>query len=129
MGKLFVFLLLALGAALYFPKTRPVVLDTLAPVLNPVLSWQTRSEMDQIARELQMINREGQALPERGEEFQAWMGRNFQGGSSVDGWGNPYSLLIWEDSVGIRSRGPDLEINTTDDLVETAIIPRQRRRR
>ena len=129
MGKLFLFLLLALGAALYFPSTRPVVMDTLAPVLNPLFAWQTRSEMDQIARELQMINREGQALPEPGEEFNAWMGRNFQGGSSVDAWGNPYRLLIWDDSVGISSRGPDLEIDTTDDLRETALIPRQRRRR
>lgn len=129
MGKLFVVLLLALGAALYFPSTRPVVLDTLAPVLNPVLTWQTRSEMSQIARELQMINREGQALPQPGEEFMAWMGRHYQGGSSEDGWGNPYTLLIWPDSVGILSRGPDLEINTPDDVMETALIPRQRRRR
>lgn len=104
-------------------------MDTLAPVLNPVFAWQTRSEMDQIARELQMINREGQALPEPGEEFNAWMGRNFQGGSSVDAWGNPYRLLIWDDSVGISSRGPDLEIDTADDLREAALIPRQRRRR
>ena len=129
MGKIFVVLLLALGAALYLPGTRPVVLDTLAPVLNPVLTWQTRSEMDQIARELQMINREGQALPERGEEFQAWMGRNFQGGSSEDSWGNPYTLVIWPDSVGILSKGPDLEVNTADDIMETALIPRQRRKR
>lgn len=129
LGKLFLFLILALGAALYFPQTRPVVVETLAPVMNPVLAWQTRSEMDQIARELQMINREGQALPERGEEFLAWMGRNFQGGSSVDAWGNVYSLVVWDDSVGIVSRGPDLEVNTGDDLMETAIIPRQRRRR
>lgn len=129
MGKFLLFLLLGLGAALYFPQTRPVVLDTLAPVLNPILTWQTKGEMGQITRELQMINREGQALPEPGEEFQAWMGRNFQGGDSEDGWGNAYSLVTWPDSVGIVSRGPDLELNTSDDIVETAMIPRQRRRR
>lgn len=129
MGKLFVFLLLALGAALYFPSTRAVVLDTLEPVLNPVLAWQTKSEMDQIARELQMINREGQAIPEPGEQFQAWMGRNFQGGDSEDAWGNPYTLKLWPDSFGIVSRGPDLEVNTSDDLVHAVLIPRQRRRR
>ena len=129
MGKIIFFLLLCLGAALYFPRTRPVVLDTLAPVMNPVLTWQTRGEMDQIARELQMINREGQALPEPGQEFLAWMGRNFQGGDSEDAWGSAYSLRIWPDSVGIISNGPDLELNTDDDILETALIPRQRRRR
>jgi len=129
LGKIFVILILAFGAALYFPKTRPVVLDTLAPLLNPVLAWQTSGEMDQIARELQMINREGQALPEPGKEFQAWMGRNFQGGSDQDSWGTSYSLKIWSDSVGIVSNGPDLELDTADDIMETALIPRQRRRR
>lgn len=129
MGKLLLFLLLGLGAALYFPQTRPVVMDTLAPVLNPILTWQTRGEMAQITRELQMINREGQAIPEPGEKFQAWMGRNFQGGDRLDSWGNPYSLVLWPDSLGIRSNGPDLEINTPDDIIETALIPRQRRRR
>ena len=129
MGKLVLFLLLALGAALYFPQTRPVVLDTLAPVLNPILTWQTKGEMAQITRELQMINREGQALPEPGEDFRAWMGRNFQGGDREDSWGIPYSLTTWPDSVGVVSKGPDLEINTPDDILETALIPRQRRRR
>ncbi len=129
MGKFLLFLLLGLGAALYFPQTRPVVLDTLAPVLNPILTWQTKGEMAQITRELQMINREGQALPEPGEDFQAWMGRNFQGGDREDSWGNPYALVTWPDSVGVVSMGPDLEIHTADDIVETALIPRQRRRR
>jgi len=85
--------------------------------------------MSQITRELQMINREGQAIPDPGEKFQAWMGRNFQGGDRLDSWGNPYSLVLWPDSIGIRSNGPDLEINTPDDIIETALIPRQRRRR
>ena len=129
MGKIFVFLLLAFGAALYFPSSRAVIRDTLAPVLNPVLAWQTRSEMDQIARELQMINREGQALPERGEQFDAWMGRNFQGGDREDAWGNPYTLTVWPDSFGIVSKGPDLEVGTPDDIVHAVLLPRQRRRR
>jgi hypothetical protein len=129
LGKLILFLLLALGAGLYFPQTRPVLIDTFEPILNPILTWQTRGEMAQITRELQMINREGQALPEPGEEFQAWMGRNFQGGDRLDSWGNQYSLVLWPDSVGIKSNGPDLELNTSDDILETALIPRQRRRR
>jgi hypothetical protein len=128
LGKFFLLLILLVGAASFFPQTRPVVMEVLAPVLNPVLTWQTKGEMKQIARELQSLNRLGQALPARGEEFRDWMFRNFQGGSSLDSWGNPYSLTMWVDSVGVVSRGSDLEINTPDDIVEVLLIFRQRRR-
>lgn len=129
LGKIFLILVLLFGASLYFPQTRPTVLDWLAPVINPALTWQTRSEMGQITRELQMINREGQILPEPGEDFSQWLARNFQGGSSRDAWGNEYSLVVWPDSVGIVSRGPDTVLNTADDVLETARVQRQRRRR
>ncbi len=129
MGKLFLILVLLFGASLYFPQTRPVVLDWLAPVINPALTWQTRGEMRQITRELQMLNREGQILPTPGQDFSEWMARNFQGGSSRDAWGNEYSLVVWPDSLGVLSRGPDLELSTKDDMLESVRIPRQRRRR
>ncbi len=129
MGKFLLLLILALGASLYFPQTRPVVLDVLAPVLNPALTWQTKGEMSQIARELQTLNREGQVLPAPGQAFQTWIGRHFQGGDQEDAWGTPYTLRVWTDSVGIVSNGPDLEIDTPDDVIETALIQRQRRSR
>ena len=128
MGKLIILIVLILGAAFYFPQTRPMMLDVLGPALNPVLSWQTKGEIDQINRELQTLYRTGQSLPARGEPFRDWMFRNFQGGSSLDAWGNSYSLNLWADSVGVSSRGPDLEINTPDDIVKTIPIGRQRRR-
>jgi hypothetical protein len=56
------------------------------------------------------------------------MVRNFHGGSSLDAWGNTYSLRLWTDSVGVASRGPDLEINTPDDIVQAVPIRRLRRR-
>lgn len=129
MGKFILLLILALGAGFYFPSTRPVLVDTFAPVINPALSWQTRGEMGQITRKLQFINREGQLLPTPGADFDDWMVRNFQGGSGRDAWGNDYSLVTWPDSVGVVSRGPDLELGTEDDILHTARIQRQRRRR
>ncbi len=128
MGKLFLIFILLLGAGLYFPQTRPRILEALGPVLNPALTWQSRGEMDQITRRLQIINREGQPLPDQGLEFSEWMVRNFQGGSSRDAWGNEYTIVHWADSVGIVSRGPDLEVGTFDDIIHTARIQRQRRR-
>jgi hypothetical protein len=129
-GKILLLIALVLGAALYFPESRPVVLDILAPVLNPVFRWQTNGELSHILRELQTIQREGhQPLPQPGEDFQAWMARNFQGGETKDSWGNLYSMRVWRDSVGIVSRGPDLEIQTLDDIQVTMPVPRDGRRR
>ena len=128
MGKLILILLLALGAGLYFPQTRGVIMEFVAPALNPLLAWQTRGEMEQIARELQNLNRQGDPLPAEGEEFGHWVARRFQGGSSLDAWGHSYSLKIWPDSVGIISSGPDAQVRTGDDILHTARIQRQRRR-
>jgi hypothetical protein len=127
--KVVLILLVLLGAAFYFPQTRPVVVDTLAPVMNPVLTWQTRGEMEGIVRELQTLSRQGNDLPTPGESFNAWMLRNFMGGSKTDAWGVNYTLRIWRDSIGIVSNGPDREIETADDIMETAMVQRRGDRR
>jgi hypothetical protein len=128
LAKFFILLILLLGAAFYFPQTRPMMLDVLAPVLNPVLTSQTTGEIQQINRELQTLTGTGQSIPTPGVNFQDWMNRNFQGGSSLDAWGNPYSLRVWRDSVGVVSRGPDQEINTPDDIFHSIGIFRTGRR-
>ncbi len=129
MFKIFFFLAIALGAALSFPKTREPLLEFVAPALDPILSWQTRREMKEVARELQNLDRQGQRLPAEGAEFDGWLARNFQGGSRLDGWGNAYALLLLPDSAAVVSGGPDGRIGTPDDLVETVPLQRQRSRR
>ena len=129
MFKVVLALLILLGAAAYFPQTRPVVVDTLGPLMNPVLTWQTKGEMDRLGRELQTENREGAPLPTPGAEFQNWMNRRFVGGATTDAWGVDYTLRVWRDSIGIISNGPDLEIGTMDDIVQSLVIQRQRSRR
>lgn len=129
MGKIILILLVLLGAALYFPQTRPVVVEFLGPVINPVLTWQTKGEMNRLGRELQTQNREGGNLPAPGVEFQNWMNRNFLGGAMEDAWGVEYSLRVWRDSVNIVSNGPDMEVGTADDITHPVAIQRQRSRR
>ena len=129
LGRFIILVILVLGAGFYFPMTRPTLVDAAGPIVNPAFVWQTRGEMDKITRRLQMLNREGQALPDQGQDFAEWMVRNFQGGSGRDAWGNEYTLVTWADSVGIISKGPDLEIGTPDDVQRAARIQRQRRRR
>ena len=129
MGKVVLLLLILLGASLYFPQTRPVVVDTLAPVMNPFLIWQTQGEMDRIGRELQSLNRRGSELPSPGASFHTWMGQTFYGPERMDAWEVDYTLKVWLDSIGLVSNGPDMEIGTDDDLVLTALIQRRRRSR
>ena len=129
MGKVVFVLFILLGAATYFPQTRPVVVDTIGPILNPVLTWQTKGEMNRLGRELQTVNREGGTVPAPGVDFQNWMNRHFMGGATTDAWGVDYTLRVWRDSIGVVSNGPDLEIGTLDDVVEILVIQRQRSRR
>ena len=127
--KIIFILLILLGAAAYFPQTRPVVVETLGPLMNPVLIWQTKGEMNRIARELQTLQREGDGLPVPGASFQRWMTMNFLGRVSTDAWGTTYSMKVGRDSVRIVSNGPDLEIETTDDLQLGAVAVVLQRRR
>ncbi|MGD2121098.1 MAG: hypothetical protein PVJ76_05110 [Gemmatimonadota bacterium] len=129
MFKIILILLVLFGAALYAPQTRPVVLETISPVVNPVLGWQTKGEMDRIVRELQTRVEQGSSLPEPGNPFQGWMNRHFFGGASVDAWGVAYTLQIKRDSVQLVSNGPDQEIGTADDMSRLVLIqPRERGR-
>ena len=129
MGKVILLLLVLLGASLYFPQTRPVVVDTFAPLLNPFLTWQTEAEMDRVGRELQSLNRRGADLPKPGASFHSWMGSTFYGPDRTDSWGIDYTLKVWQDSIGLVSNGPDLEIGTEDDIVLISLIQRRRRNR
>ena len=126
MFKCILLLLSLCGAALYFPPTRPTVVDTLAPVINPVLTWQTKGEMDRIVRELLSLNEQGTALPAPGDRFQRWMERQFFGGAKTDAWGTDYTLQIDRDELLVVSNGPDQEPGTADDL--TRLVIRQSRR-
>ena len=129
MYKVILAVAILLGAALYFPQTRPVVAETLAPVMNPVFTWQTKGEMGRIRRELETLQREGDFFPAPGEGFQRWMNRNFLGRARSDAWGMDYTLRVWRDSVGVVSNGPDLEIETSDDIILSLVVPGQGRRR
>jgi hypothetical protein len=126
LAKVIILLLIFLGAALYFPRTRPIVVDTLGPVLNPVLTWQTKGEMDRIGRELESLSRQGDDLPTSVDSFQNWMAKNFLGGAKTDAWGTDYALRVERLSMHIVSNGPDKEINTADDISHPVVVQRSR---
>ncbi|MDX1568733.1 MAG: hypothetical protein R3223_13080, partial [Longimicrobiales bacterium] len=61
--RILFFLLIGLGAALYFPQSREVIVDTAQPVIDPVLRWSTRGEMRQITRDLEALSEVPRRFP------------------------------------------------------------------
>lgn len=116
MAKIFVVLLVGLGVALYFPRSRQYIYEKSMPVLNPALRWQTKDEMDQIVRDLRTYEQEHyDQLPDQ-REWPAWLAHNYQGGEATDAWGSQYHFMIQRDSFLIISYGPDKVYGTDDDI-------------
>ncbi|MDT8341703.1 MAG: hypothetical protein RQ751_09350 [Longimicrobiales bacterium] len=118
MGRVFLVALAALAAAFYFDGSRAWLLNKGKPVIDPYFVMATRSEMEKIAQDLQIWEREnfGRLPDERG--FRDWLERNYAGGAGVDSWGSGYRYTLGRDSFYIRSPGPDAVRGTEDDIVE-----------
>lgn len=118
MGKIFLALALALGVALYVDSSRAVIVERAKPFLDPYFVMATRSEMDKVAEDLQLHERENFGrLPDR-KSFATWIESQYAGGAAVDSWGSPYEYTVARDSFFLRSPGPDRLRVTDDDIVE-----------
>lgn len=126
--KIVFFVLVALGAALYFPTSRAVVLDTAQPVIDPVLRWSTRGEMRQIVRDLEALSEIPRRFPLDQEEFHDWMEREYEGDATTDPWGATYDLRLSSGTFSIVSPGPDGAFNTEDDVVSEGELRQDVRR-
>ena len=117
--KLFLLLLLVIGAALYFPDSRAWIFDKAQPVVNPILITATESEMDKIVSDLQQYARENLGrMPDPGQ-FSAWLEDTYAGGGSRDSWDTPYQLedMRRDRRMRVRSWGPDRLRGTDDDIL------------
>ncbi|UCC26186.1 MAG: hypothetical protein JSU98_03590 [Gemmatimonadales bacterium] len=118
MGKIVLFLLVVLAAALYFDGSRSWMFEKGKPLIDPYFVMATQSEMEKIAQDLQMYERENFGrLPDR-RSFDGWLERQYSGGAGVDSWGSPYEYTLRRDSFYLRSPGPDKLRATEDDIVE-----------
>lgn len=116
MFKVILFLLVALGASLYFPTSRAKVLEAAEPILNPVLTWSTKGEMRKITRDLETHEQSWQSLPSS-DRFQSWLSLKYVSEEGRrDAWGNEYRLEVWADSFAVVSPGIDGQLGTLDDL-------------
>ncbi|MCA9738863.1 MAG: hypothetical protein R3E98_03020 [Gemmatimonadota bacterium] len=116
MGKLFLFALIAFCGALWYPGTRPRVVEAIEPALNPIHAYSTENEMERIAIELLGYDRTYYRLPTDSRGFGEWLDGRFTEESGLDSWGTPYALRVWDDSFAILSGGADREMGTPDDL-------------
>ena len=122
MLRVILVLLIGLGAALYFPQTHDRVVELASPLLNPVMAWSTKGEMNAISGKLQALSRVSGPFPDKPREFTTWMEDNYQGSAAVDAWGSRYTLKIWPDSFAVVSAGPDGVRGTADDVLVTALL-------
>lgn len=118
MGKILLVLLVAFMAALYFESSRAVIAEKAQPLLDPYFVMATRSEMEKIAQDLQLFERDNFGrLPDR-RAFPDWVDRQYTPGGTVDSWGTPYEYTLARDSFHLRSLGPDMVRGTEDDILE-----------
>ncbi|MEX2526652.1 MAG: hypothetical protein WEA09_03365 [Gemmatimonadota bacterium] len=121
MGKIFLLLLAGLGAGMYFPQSRAVIMETIQPALNPAYAWMTRGEMDQMISDLELADRTSGGIPAGRGEFEPWLERRYpQEASRVDGWDTMYRLEASRNQFTVISAGPDREFGTADDIRMTA---------
>ena len=129
MFRVILFLFVALGASLSFPTSRARILEAGEPVLNPMFTWSTKSEMRKISRELETFERTWSSLPDP-EGFLEWLSRKYHAGNGQkDAWGNQYELRVWPDSFAVVSAGIDGQMWTPDDLKASKERVRNRRNR
>mgnify|MGYP001824728648 CR=1 FL=1 len=116
--KLILLLLVVICAALYFPEPRAWVIDRAQPVLNPILTTATHSEMERIVEDLGQYSRENFGRFPDTRQFPLWLEDQYTGGGSRDSWDTPYQLedLRRDRRMRLRSWGPDRLRGTDDDI-------------
>lgn len=127
MRKLVLLIVLWLTVAWYFPDSRLWVKEMTSPVWVPIVRWNAREEMRQVARDVVDYEVLSGKLPDR-RKWLDWLDFRYPTEDLMkDPWGSIYQLQVWADSVGILSYGADRTRNTSDDFRVTQ--PRRRSKR
>jgi hypothetical protein len=116
MTRVVLLLFFGLAAALYFPESRAVIVEKARPALDPAYRWQSLHEMEMIADELSIYERDNYGSMPPYRTFTGWIEENFTAGAAEDSWGSPYVLFEEGESFSVISWGPDKTPRTADDL-------------
>jgi hypothetical protein len=125
--KLILLIILWFVVTYYFPDSRTWLVQVSRPVWVPVVKWNTKEEMKQVARDVVSHEVSTGKLPDR-RSWLDWLDYRYPMDElKLDAWGSTYQLKVWADSVAIWSYGPDRTRATEDDFQVSR--PRERRRR
>jgi hypothetical protein len=94
----------------------------LSPVTDRYRRIRAEAELSEAARLLVLDRNQGRRAP-RQEELAAFLARHEVAPDGLDPWGTPYQLSQQQDSLVIRSAGPDLRYETGDDVLVKVLFP------
>jgi hypothetical protein len=125
--KLILLVVLWFVVTYYFPDSRTWLADVSRPLWVPMVKWDAKEEMIQIARDVVAQEVMTGKLPDR-RQWLDWLDYRYSlDEMKTDPWGSGYELKVSADSVAVWSYGPDRTRNTEDDFQVSEA--RQRRRR
>jgi hypothetical protein len=121
MTRLLLLCVLCVCTWIYFPESRAILVETTEPlaerVMGPFTSWGALDEMRRVGRNVVAHERLTGDVPEEGSAWGDWLDERYRSQDiGRDAWGATYRLVVWPDSVGIVSYGPDGLPHTNDDL-------------
>lgn len=116
MFKVFLIVVAALAAALYFPTSRAYLADKAGPVVNPWLAKATRNELQKIGGEMRRLSRNNISRAPDRRALTAWIENNYAGDAAIDAWGSPYEMRETRREIILYSLGPDRTRGTADDI-------------
>lgn len=126
MTRLVLLSVLCLLTWYYFPESRAIMLEATEPVVEPLLepivrpfqAWGALDEMHRIGRNVVSHERLTGEIPDEDDDaWEEWLEERYRTRDvGTDRWGATYRLVVWPDSVGIVSYGPDGLADTEDDL-------------
>ncbi len=124
MTRLVLLIILGFVASYYFPDSRRMLVDKTKALWVPVVEWNSRQKMREVAQDVADQERLTGQLPDR-RNWRQWLNYRYTMESSKrDAWGTIYGLRVFADSIGIVSYGPDRKRGTADDFMVT--VPRER---
>ena len=121
MTRLLLLSVLCLCTWYYFPESRAILFEATDPVvdrvMHPFTALGALDEMRRVGRNVVAHERLTGDIPAAEGAWASWLEQRYRTQDvGRDAWGSTYRLVIWPDSVGIVSYGPDRLPDTDDDL-------------
>jgi len=120
LGKLILYLLVALGLAMSIPKTRAMMVERTAPLTNNLKARLVPARLRAMSEQLSIRVGRAEGFP---SDFEGWLRRDFSS-APEDPWGHFYYLKVGRREFTVGSMGPDALPGTADDITVKRTLPK-----